>query len=523
MADRETLEPPDNSNGSNVASPRSSTDSRSPSLRNHSRHRSFASNHQHRQSFSESLRGAPGSPRAHRPPSLTQSAIQSLIDNPPARNHANPAFAGRDWRQISVGELVSADDLKFVDLDTGIEEATNTLIDTGAAVLLIREHPQSASAVGTFDYSDLNAYLLLAAGLTQPDEEHLPSFEQLARKAREGIKIPLRDVKDLGTKNALTNLPASASVLKAVETFGGGLHRVVVVDESKNNEAVGIFSQFRLVKFLWENGRSFPVIDQLYPQYLKDLTIGSQEVISINGDKALCEALQLMNGEGITSLAVVDNQFNVVGNISTADVKLLTRSSSLHLLHNTFFHVNPTSTLAHTVAKVVATKSHRLWVTDPHSPSSSGPPTPSHSTVYIPQPTVAGQSSANQGTNASESRSSSPPVNASNPQANYTTPHLPSPPQSYANTMPHCHAVPSPGLAPSVPASALPGARLSGRLVGVVSLTDILNLHARASGLNPADPAESRSRRRRSSSSSVSIRRSGDVAQVLGGRGGFYA
>jgi CBS domain-containing protein len=149
------------------------------------------------------------------------------------------------------------------------------------AVLLIREHPQSASAVGTFDYSDLNAYLLLAAGLTQPDEEHLPSFEQLARKAREGIKIPLRDVKDLGTKNALTTLPASANVLKAVETFGGGLHRVVVVDESKGNEAVGIFSQFRLVKFLWENGRSFPVIDQLYPQYLKDLTIGSQEVISI--------------------------------------------------------------------------------------------------------------------------------------------------------------------------------------------------------------------------------------------------
>lgn len=29
-----------------------------------------------------------------------------------------------------------------------------------------------------------------------------------------------------------------------------------------------------------------------------------------------------MNNEGITSLAVVDNQFNVIGNISTADVKV---------------------------------------------------------------------------------------------------------------------------------------------------------------------------------------------------------
>lgn len=126
MADRETLDAPDNSNGSNVASPRSSTDSRSPSFRNHSHCLSYISpNHQHRQSFSESLRGAPASPRQRRQPSLTQSAIQSLIDNPPARNHADPAFAGRDWRQISIGELVSPDDLKFVDIDTGIEEATN--------------------------------------------------------------------------------------------------------------------------------------------------------------------------------------------------------------------------------------------------------------------------------------------------------------------------------------------------------------------------------------------------------------
>lgn len=31
-----------------------------------------------------------------------------------------------------------------------------------------------------------------------------------------------------------------------------------------------------------------------------------------------------MNDEGISSIAVVDNQFNVVGNISTTDVKVST-------------------------------------------------------------------------------------------------------------------------------------------------------------------------------------------------------
>jgi hypothetical protein len=33
---------------------------------------------------------------------------------------------------------------------------------------LIRETPEATSAVGTFDYADLNSYLLLAAGLTHP-------------------------------------------------------------------------------------------------------------------------------------------------------------------------------------------------------------------------------------------------------------------------------------------------------------------------------------------------------------------
>ncbi len=58
------------------------------------------------------------------------------------------------------------------------------------------------------------------------------------------------------------------------------MHRIIVVKEGTDN-VVGVLSQLRLVTFLWENRKSFPVIDQLYPQYLKDLGVGSQQVISI--------------------------------------------------------------------------------------------------------------------------------------------------------------------------------------------------------------------------------------------------
>ncbi|KAJ5157373.1 Protein sds23 [Penicillium canariense] len=523
--------PSDNSGA--PAPPRSSTDP--PSSRSQTQLRVShmpPANHQHRQSLSETLRGPPGSPRSRRQPSLTQSAIQSLIDNPPPPKNVDSAFVGRDWREISIGELVSPEDLQFVEMDTGIEEATNVLIDSGAPVLLIRDSPQHNYAVATFDYSDLNTYLLLAAGLTSPPEGYRTSYDELAKKARDGEKIPLKDVKSLGMeKEPLVTLPASANVLTAVETFGGGIHRVVVTKESNDREVVGIFSQFRLVKFLWENGRSFPAIEQLYPQALNNLRIGSHDVISINGDAPLSEALQVMNTEGISSLVVVDNHLNVIGNISTTDVKLLTRSSSLPLLQNTcthfisvilstrgliegkdsfpVFHVNPTSTLAHTVAKLTLgdRPDVSIFVRAPNSLSLQCAYSPGYTAGDLRNDWIAQRTLP---APFASSSADNPPL-CSLPARRH--------PISQPYTQPHSHLGATPPLAPSIPASALPGARLSGRLVGVVSLTDVLNLHARASGLSPADPAESR-RRRRSSSSSMSVRRSGEIGRELFSRGG---
>ena len=81
------------------------------------------------------------------------------------------------------------------------------------------------------------------------------------------------------------------------------------------------------------------------------------------------------------------------------------------------------------------------------------------------------------------------------------------------------------GPAAAVTAAALPGQNMSGRLSGVISLTDVLNLFARASGLSPKDPEEERQRRRRSSSSSLrpsmdSLRSSIDLGRSPSASGG---
>lgn len=79
----------------------------------------------HRQSFNDHLRGMPPSPRNIRHPSFSHVQMQELINNPPTAGSADPAFAGRDWQHIGVGELINPKSLLFVEFDTGIEAATN--------------------------------------------------------------------------------------------------------------------------------------------------------------------------------------------------------------------------------------------------------------------------------------------------------------------------------------------------------------------------------------------------------------
>lgn len=214
-----------------------------------------------------------------------------------------------------------------------------------------------------------------------------------------------------------------------------------------------------------------------------------------------------MHNEGLTSVAVVDQGLNVVGNISTADVKHLTSAASLPLLNNScmnfisvilsergmehgrdsfpVFHVNPYSTLGHTVAKLVATKSHRMWVVESASPSPSAPATP----LLQPSNPAAGPSSSGPSLNSPTPPQSTPATVIIPPPAHaQAAPQSPQPNQTFNTTV--------------IP-SGLPGARLSGRLTGVVSMTDVLNLFAKSGGLRPSDPSEQRARRRRSSSSSV--------------------
>ena len=145
-------------------------------------------------------------------------------------------------------------------------------------MVLLRESKDTHTAIGTFDYNDLNSYLLLVVGLAQSEDRQ--SFKELAQKGREGRPIPLKDVKDLGKKEPLITLPHTASLTKAAEVFGGGIHRIIILKDG-TTDVVGVLTQLKMVTFFWENGRHFSTIEPLYQATLRELDIGSHSVFAI--------------------------------------------------------------------------------------------------------------------------------------------------------------------------------------------------------------------------------------------------
>ncbi|EPS43436.1 hypothetical protein H072_2575 [Dactylellina haptotyla CBS 200.50] len=417
-----------------------------------------------------SLRATPRSPS--RQPSLSHASFVDLLAITPRQEGNTPQ---RDWRTIQCKELVANQELRFVEENIPIEDACKNSTYVGFLLKMLVEHgisslpikSESGAVIGTFDYSDLTAFLLMVLGVWKgdPSDTDGHTFQDLASQSRSGGDIPVKLVKDLGKKDPFITVSETEGLTKVVEILGSGVHRVAVVREGTDS-VIGVISQLRMIEFFWSNANSFSQLDQILPLSLRELNFGSAQVISINGDQRVLEALELMNTE--------------VGNISTTDVKHLTKTSSLPLIKSSclhflsvilsdrglddgqdsypVFYVNPHSTLAHTVAKIIATRAHRMWLVDAPSEGNSAPSTPTiPPTTAIPPPSLAAAS----------------PLAASFPAA------------------------------ASLSVASVPGARLSGRLIGVVSLTDILNMIGRSSGLTTLDPGEARRQRRRSSSSSV--------------------
>ncbi|GMM35514.1 Sds23 protein [Saccharomycopsis crataegensis] len=418
------------------------------------------------------------------PVSLSRNAsVSSSVISTSEGSTAPP----RDWQDIPLSELVEENKLIFVNGSISMEEAFKTLISHNLTSLPVEEFDNDINCI-TFDYGDLNTFLLLVLHKISFDlsaVEFDPHFA-LERQPLEylndikmGKQAPIKFVCQLTSKNPFIKLNEKLDTLSSVvEILGSGVHRVAIINNE--NKISGILSQRRLIRYLWDNARRFPSLDSLLQTPLDELEIGStSNVIFVYGDQPLIDALVLMYNDQISSVAVVDRQQNLLGNISITDVKHVSKSSQSHLLHKSclhfvsiilnsrgledgqdsfpIFHVFPNSSLGRIIAKLVATKAHRLWIVSPRPTNSFSSP-------------------------------SKPPLSSSDSESSTL---------SSASTIQSIQNPAFLNLKPEMSGRA-------GKLIGVVSLTDILGLLARKSSNKTIDPHAARKQRRRSSSSASS-------------------
>ncbi|KAF9577048.1 cell separation during budding, partial [Lunasporangiospora selenospora] len=114
----------------------------------------------------------------------------------------------------------------------------------------------------------------------------------------------------------------------------------------------GILSQSSTLDYLMRHLSEYPNLQPIMQKSLQQCGLTNNKVLSVNGEEKVLNALISMSTNSVSSLAVLDDQGMLLGNISMTDIK-----DQYPILD-----VNAKSTFGYTLSKLQATKAHRMWI-----------------------------------------------------------------------------------------------------------------------------------------------------------------
>ncbi|PCH34976.1 hypothetical protein WOLCODRAFT_139671 [Wolfiporia cocos MD-104 SS10] len=313
----------------------------------------------------------------------------------------------KTWQQVHARDLVDSP-VVAVDADTTVEEACDLLLTKNLPCVAVKSKPDDSSSGpwhGLFDFSDVNAFLTLAATRHKLATEELrekPRLQEILGAARAG-RVSVHLVSNLSEKNPLETLPYDATLISLLGVFARGAHRVLIQAESPSTEYLGMVSDRRLLSWF----TSFAQQNAAFLRYLAN-PLGSLElpsmylylsVVAAKATECVLDAMRLMSDEGVGSIAVIEEETgNLLSAVSVSDIgKIVVPAQSNQILSTPLhqfvalikepdgstdgadkypvYSVSPTSSLYYTMQKLLATDSHRVFVTDDAGLSSpSFPP-----------------------------------------------------------------------------------------------------------------------------------------------------
>ncbi|KAF9115613.1 cell separation during budding [Mortierella sp. AM989] len=287
-----------------------------------------------------------------------------------------------DWSMVQVGKLVENQTVVKIDANSSVEDACEVLLKHGISSAPVYD-AQRNTYTGMFDYSDMMSYILLSLKKMEvPAEDQTIGMRDLIERTSSSQNVPVRLASDLSGKDPFCTVMSETRLGAVVNDFSTGIHRVAVMDPAGN--LVGILSQSYTLNYLVSHLNEFPQLQPVMEQTIEQLGLSGSKVLSVSGNAQVLEALMIMSKHSVTSLAVLDDQGVLLGNISMTDIQHIMKDlRTSWLWFNCFKFVSSIrrkrgvetgedqypvldvtlkSTFGYTIAKLQATKVHRLWI-----------------------------------------------------------------------------------------------------------------------------------------------------------------
>lgn len=308
----------------------------------------------------------------------------------------------KTWDAVPARDLIDSP-IIAVDADTSVEDACEVLLSKNVSCIAVNKPSsaaqQGAPFIGLFDFPDVNAFLTLAATRHRWSPEELrekPRTEEIIAAAKSG-RVPVHLVSNLSEKNPLEILPHDATIVSLLTIFAKGTHRAIIRAALPSNAYIGMVSDKALLQWFTVNGERTPGLEAFFQAPLVSHALPSlylySSVVALKASDTVLDAMRLMSDYGVSSVAVLEEEGGrLLSAVSATDIgKLVVPSQSSQILSTPLhvfiswikepdgstdgvdkypvYSVAPTSTLLYAMQKIIATNSHRLFVSEDTAPS----------------------------------------------------------------------------------------------------------------------------------------------------------
>ncbi|KAI8905933.1 hypothetical protein EDD86DRAFT_211137 [Gorgonomyces haynaldii] len=312
------------------------------------------------------------------------------------------------FKATKVKDLLKSTKPITLDSELPLHEACAVLAKSKISSAPVYDAEQGAF-IGMLDYRDIVAHVLTVLHKIPPPQQSFDSDWDVADVVKVALSkgpgnVSVKMIANMSSLDPLVTIREDESVKDAVDKLHERqCHRLVVLDTQQPPNCIGIFSESLVIALVVEKFSKFSKNEnkdkwELGKKSVEELGLLKNELVTVSSEDNVLDAMYKMHDKRVSSVAIVGaNSTQIVGVISMSDVKEIlstkrgwsklmtpaekffveTRNKQMFETEDgstrmPIFTVFKQTSFIDTLAKMAATKTHRIWVVD-HTASPANP------------------------------------------------------------------------------------------------------------------------------------------------------